>query len=308
MKVLIAGATGVVGRRLIPLLLAEGHQVTAIGRDGRKRAALQRLGARPVEADLYSVRELRDAVTGHDAVINLATSIPSPARLLLPGAWRQNDRLRRIAAANISEAASRENVKRLIQESFALAYQDQGDSWIDESSPLQTSSHTHSILDAERAAEMFTDSGGDGVALRFAQFYGPDSSQTLGLIKLASYRIAAMPGPDDQYLSSISLDDAASAVIAALKVEPGIYNVSDDEPIPKREYFASLAEALGVAPPRLLPRWAKYMLGSVGDTLSRSLRISNGKLRGETGWTPKIPSVREAWSAIVTEIASESAS
>ncbi len=308
MRIFVTGASGVIGRRIVPLLLAEGHQLTAIGRTPAKRALLEELGAEAIDLDLFSPLEVRHAVSGHDTVINLATSIPSTSRLIFPGAWRENDRLRRYASGNLAEAAIQQDVRRFIQESFALVYQDFGDDWIDETSPLQPSSHTLSILDAEKAVDTFTANGGEGVALRFGLFYGPDSSQTLETMRFVRRGIAVMPGPGDRYLSSICHDDAATAVVAALHAEPGIYNVVDDEPLQKMAYFAPLAEALGVGPPALLPSWARYMLGSVGTTISRSLRISNRKFRAETGWKPAFPSAREGWPSVVEQIGKNSAS
>jgi 2-alkyl-3-oxoalkanoate reductase len=105
MNILVTGATGVVGRRLVPLLRANGHEVTAIARTPEKRATLERSGARTLWLDLFDATAVRRAVVGHDAVINLATSIPTTSRMLLPGAWRENDRLRRSASANLVDAA-----------------------------------------------------------------------------------------------------------------------------------------------------------------------------------------------------------
>ena len=308
MRIFVAGATGVIGRRIIPLLLAEGHQLTAVCRTQAKRSLLEELGAEPIDVDLFSPIEVRGALVGHDTVINLATSIPSTNRLMFPGAWRKNDRLRRYASANLVDAAIQQNVRRFIQESFALAYQDLGDNWIDENSALKPSSHTLSTFDAEKAVETFTANGGTGVALRFGLFYGPDSSQTLEMMRFVRHGIAMMPGPGNRYLSSVCHDDAATAVVAALHADRGIYNVVDDEPLQKTAYFAALAEALGVGSPALLPSWTRYMLGSVGTTISRSLRISNRKFRAETGWEPAFPSAREGWPSIVEQIGENSAS
>src|SRR6185312_3952912 len=104
---------------------------------------------------------------------------------------------------------------------------------------------------------------------------------------------AFLPGARDAYVSSVSHDDAATATAAALEVPPGVYNVVDDEPVTRREYFDSLAKALGLPPLKLLPWWARYVLGSLGELLSRSQRISNRKLKAASAWSPKYPSVRE---------------
>jgi 2-alkyl-3-oxoalkanoate reductase len=129
--------------------------------------------------------------------------------------------------------------------------------------------------------------------LRFVAFYGPDSGQTHDLITFARRGWAPIPGAADSYFSSVAHDDAATAVVAALGVRAGVYNVADDEPLRHREFCDSLAAALGVAPPKLPPAWLTPVFGSLGATLARSLRISNRKLRDESGWAPHYPSVRE---------------
>jgi nucleoside-diphosphate-sugar epimerase len=157
-------------------------------------------------------------------------------------------------------------------------------------------------VDAERATERFSGGGGTGVVLRFALLYGPDSWFTRDLIRYVRRGWAQIPGAADAYISSVSHDDAAAAVVAALRAAPGIYNVVDDEPLRRREFFDSLAGVLGVPPPRLPPRWLKYLFGSLGEMLARSLRISNRKLRDACGWTLIYPSMREGWPAVVAAL------
>src|SRR5919199_2729786 len=101
MRIFLTGATGVIGKRVVPQLIAVGHEVTAVGRTPEKRASLTRQGANAVEVDLFDRAALRSVIAGHEAVINLATSIPPSSRTLLPGAWRENDRIRRVASHNI---------------------------------------------------------------------------------------------------------------------------------------------------------------------------------------------------------------
>jgi 2-alkyl-3-oxoalkanoate reductase len=127
MRVFVTGATGVVGRRAVPLLVAAGHAVTAVGRSQPKRDALRAAGATPVDVDLFDAAALRRAVAGHEAVVNLATHIPpSSTAMLLPWAWRENDRVRREGSATLAGAARAEGVSRLVQESFAPVKEDGG--------------------------------------------------------------------------------------------------------------------------------------------------------------------------------------
>jgi len=302
MRVFVAGATGVIGTRAVPLLIAAGHEVMALGRSPEKRRQLERAGAQPVAVDLFSPQDVRGAVAGHDTVINLATHIPPGMRALLPGVWRENDRLRQTASAILAQAALAGGAQRFIQESFAPVYPARGERWIDESVPLAPAPFNRSILDAERAAERFTSGGGIGVVLRFGAFYGPDAAHVLDLIGMVRRGWAPMPGSAESFISSVSHDDAAGAVVAALGARSGAYNVVDDEPLSHRDYVDTLAAALGVAPPRLPPPWAARLFGSMGEMLARSLRISNKRLKQGTGWQPRYPSMREGWPAVVTEL------
>jgi nucleoside-diphosphate-sugar epimerase len=299
MKVFLTGATGVIGRRAVPLLISAGHAVTAVARSPEKAAALARSGASPVQIDLFAAAAVRAAVEGQEAVVNLATHIPPSSRVMLPGAWRENDRIRGEASGILAEAARAAGAGRFVQESFAPIYPDRGDAWITEETPVQPVRYNRTAVIAEQAAARFGEGEGAGVVLRFAFFYGPDSGYTQDLIRSVRKGWALGFGRPEAYFSSISHDDAAAAVLAALSVPGGIYNVVDDEPLPRRAFYDSLAEVLGVPPPRLLPAWVKVLAGSLGEIMARSQRISNRKLRQASGWAPKYPSVREGWRAIV---------
>jgi len=302
MRIFVAGATGVVGRRLVPLLIDAGSEVTAVARSPAKARQLRKQGAEPVTVDLFDPAAVEAAVAGHHTVINLATSIPSGVRVMLPGAFDENARIRREASQNLASAAIAARAQRFIQESFAPVYPDRGDEWIDESVPIEPASYVESVRDAESAAAEFTKSGGAGVVLRFSYFYGPDSSLTQDMVKYVSKGFAPIPGSPDAYMSSLWTDDAATAVFMALKVPAGVYNVTDDEPLRRGEAFKLLAAALGAKPPRTPPRWVTRLMGAVGETLGRSLRLSNAKFRQASGWRPAVPGVREGWKTLVTEM------
>src|SRR5919206_1815201 len=112
MRIFVTGATGVIGKRVVPQLIAAGHQVTAVGRTPEKRALLARQGATVVDVDLFDRTALHSVIGGHEVVINLATSIPPSSRTFLPGAWRENDRIRRVASQRITEAAAAGGAQR----------------------------------------------------------------------------------------------------------------------------------------------------------------------------------------------------
>src|SRR5262249_11026459 len=132
MRVFLAGATGVVGRRLVPLLQNAGHEVTAAVRSSVARAELTTKGVRAIEANLFDPGAVSRAVAGQDVVVNLATHIPDSSRMFLPWAWRENDRPRRVASAILVDASLASTVSRFVQESFAPVYPDSGSEWIDE--------------------------------------------------------------------------------------------------------------------------------------------------------------------------------
>jgi nucleoside-diphosphate-sugar epimerase len=300
--ILVTGATGVIGRRLLPLLMAAGHAVTGVGRSPGKRAAIERAGARAVEVDLFDPFRVNEAVAGHEVVVNLATHIPTMSRVFLPGAWRENDRIRREASRNLADAAIAAGARRFVQESFAPMYADAGAEWIDERSRVRPARYNRSTIDAEISADRTSQAGLDGVVLRFGMFYGSDSSQLRDMIRVVRGGWSPLPGSPEAFVSPVSHDDAATAVVAALDVPPGVYNVTDDEPVPRREFVDVLAAALGVPEPRFPPAWTARLAGSLGELLSRSLRISSRKLKEASAWAPAYPSVREGLPAAVREM------
>jgi nucleoside-diphosphate-sugar epimerase len=302
MNILLTGATGVVGRRLVPLLRNAGHTVTAVARSSAGKELVTRHGATAIEFDLFDPGAVRRAVEHHDAVVNLATHIPPPSRILLPWAWRENDRLRREASAIVADACISASVPRLVQESFAPVYPDRGDRWIDETTTIEPVKYNRTIADAEASVDRFSRSGRTGVTLRFGGFYGPDAAQTIEMIKFIKRGWAPLPGPPEAFISSISHDDAAAATAVAIALPSGTYNVVDDEPVTHREFVDSLASALNVPAPKLPPSWVTPLFGSLGEMAARSLRMSNKKLRTASGWAPKYGSVRDAWGSLVAQL------
>jgi nucleoside-diphosphate-sugar epimerase len=303
MKIFITGATGVIGRRVVPLLLAKGHEVTVGIRPNSRRSPPWMGQVRAVAVDLFAPATLAPALRGQEALINLATHMPSSSfKMLFVRAWRPNDRVRREGSRNLVQAALDSGVGRLVQESFAPAYPDRGEEWIDESVPLQPAAYQRTLLDAEASSRRFSAEGRTGVTLRFASFYGPDSYPLKDFIRGLRHGWAFLPGDPRGFISSVSHDDAASAVVAALGAGEGEYNVVDDEPVRREVYAGSLAKVIGARPPRFPPPWTTPLFGAAGQMLVRSLRISNRKLRQETGWQPRYASVREGWEPTLREM------
>jgi len=283
MRIFLTGSTGVIGRRVIPQLIEAGHEVTA---GGRQSARL----------DLFDSAAVKQALAGHDAVINLATHVPPGLRAFLPGSWRENDRIRTAGSALLVNAALASDVQLFIQESF-VTYPDSADRWIDEDTPPDPPAYNRTVLDAENSAARFARSGRRGLALRFAFFYGTGDDFTRTTRKSVERGWLPIFGRPEGFFSMVNHEDAASAVVAALKAPSGNYNVVDDEPLTRSALADALAQMLRVKAPQLPPAWVIPLTGSVGDMLSRSLRVSNAKLREATGWAPCYPSAREGWRA-----------
>jgi nucleoside-diphosphate-sugar epimerase len=301
MRVFIAGATGAIGRRVVPLLVAGGHEVTGVARSPAKRAQLERQGARAVEVDLFDPDAVTKAVKGAEAVVNVATAVPRGFLVFLPLAWRPMARVRRHVSANlVSAALAGETVQRFVQESFAPIYVDAGDAWLDESSAVRPSSYNRSALDAEAQAGRFTGAGRVGVALRFGMFYGVEDPATLQILDTVRRGWFPLFGRPDGYTSWVSHEDAATAVVAAFDVPAGIYNVVDSEPLRRRELADGMARLLNVRPPRFLPGWTRRLAGSVGDAIGRSLRISNRRLRSASSWEPRYRNALDGLAAAVS--------
>lgn len=297
MKIFLAGGTGVVGTRALPALVAAGHDVSAVARTDAKADLVRSLGGEPVTVDLFDHDAVRDAVVGQEVVVNLATSIPALAKAARGSAWTTNERLRREASSNLVDGALRAGAARYVQESIAFPYVDNGDRWIDEDHPVDQVGPFSGARDAEAAAARFAERRGEGVVLRFAQFYAPESSHTQTFNTSVRRRVNPFLGDPGGYTSFIHAEDAGAAVVAALRAPSGIYNVADDEPLTRAEAGRIVAEALGVKPPYAVPRAVRAATPASAKLLMRSLRVSNGRFKDATGWQPAHPSIRGSWPA-----------
>jgi nucleoside-diphosphate-sugar epimerase len=302
MKVFVTGGTGAIGGHAVPALAAAGHRVTALARSPEKAAALAERGAEPVEVSIFDREALARAMDGHDAVVNLATAIPPMSRFMRRSAWRDNDRIRTEGSAAIVDAALDAGVGRVVQESVCMLYQDRGAEWIDESVPVDHYPLALGNLAAEGSANRFTEAGGTGVVLRLGWFYGPGATHSEQLLGLARRHVCIQMGRRDGYVSSIHVADGGAAVAAALQAPAGVFNVVDDEPLTKRDYADALAAAARTRPWLRAPGRAALLFGDRSTSLTRSLRVSNRKLRG-TGWSPVYPSAREGWVATAAALA-----
>lgn len=297
MKIFLAGGTGVVGTRALPALVAAGHDVTAVARTDAKDEVVRALGGTPVRVDLFDAPAVASAAVGHEAVVNLATSIPPLTKAARGSAWTTNERLRSEASNHLVDAALAAGATRYVQESIAFPYVDHGDQWVDEDHPVDHVGPFTGARDAEAAAERFAAEGGVGVVLRFAQFYAPESVHTITFNATVRRRVNPFVGDPDGFTSFIHAEDAGSAVVAALGAPGGTYNVGDDEPLTRTEAGRAVAAALGVKAPHALPRAVRAASPSSAKLLMRSLRVSNQRFKAATGWAPAHPSIRGSWPA-----------
>lgn len=286
MKCFLAGGTGVIGRRVVPLLVAAGHDVTVLSRSEQADRIVHDLDARSVRADLFDRDDMVSVVSGHDVVINLATSIPPIRRSARRSAWTTNDRIRTEGVANLVAAARSNDVERYVQESITFNYLDGGDSWIGEDHACTTTGVGEPVASAEARVAEFTDGGGNGTVLRFGQFYDVESDHTRSQVAMLRRRINPFIGDPAGYTSFIGVPAAAAAVLAALTVAPGVYNVVDDEPPTRHEVVRAAGERLGRRLPRQLPPAVVKRVNPASEVLMRSHRISNERFRTATGWRP----------------------
>jgi nucleoside-diphosphate-sugar epimerase len=286
MKVLVAGASGVIGRPLLPLLESAGHEVVGLARTSRPGVlAVDALDRSAVAA---AVREVAP-----DAVVNMLTAIPArlnPRRMTAE--FAVTNRLRTEGTRNLVDAARAVGVRRIIAQGLAYAYDPAGAGLADEDAPLwrRPPAAFASSLAALRELEASTTAAG-GTVLRPGHLYGPGTMFAADGSFVADIRAGKIPlvGDGGSVFSFVHVDDVASAVLAALEHDvPGVLNVVDDEPAPLREWLPAVAEMLGAPRPRRMPKaLVRLVAGGWGAAYLGGLRgASNARARRELGWRP----------------------
>jgi nucleoside-diphosphate-sugar epimerase len=307
MKVFVAGASGAIGRQLVPQLLAAGHEVTGMTRREQKAEAIRAAGATTVVCDVFDATGLESAVreAAPEVVIHELTSLPPRLDPKSKDALAPTNRLRSEGTRNLIAAAKAAGARRLIAESVAFFYVPEGD-WVkDEDAPAfgdapgQFGEASKALADLER--QVTGTEGLEGVVLRYGWLYGPgtyydrDGSQTEDFHK----RRMPIVGKGSGIFSFVQVEDAASATVAAVeRGAPGIYNVVDDEPAPMSEWVPVFAEAIGARKPRRVPVWlARLVAGSAAVGMAKEQRgASNAKAKRELGWQPRYPSWRQGFA------------
>jgi nucleoside-diphosphate-sugar epimerase len=305
MKLFITGATGVLGRPVVRMLREQGHAVRALARSASNRELLLKLGAEPVRADLFHPDSLWPVLAGVDGVLHLATRIPPRTQATRRSSWEENGRIRIEGTRNLVDAALRAGVGSFLYPSVCFVYPDSGDRWIsaEDTDPVLCPA-MEPTLAAERQVARFSAAGGRGMVLRMGYFYGPEAESSLDTLALARRGAAILAGSGDAYYPSLWVDDAATAVVEALRAAPaGIYDIVDDTPLTRRELARAIAEAAGRPFLFRSPGWLLKLVGG-SDTgfMMRSQRVSNERFCALTGWEPAMPDAREGWKAIAASL------
>jgi 2-alkyl-3-oxoalkanoate reductase len=302
MRVFVVGATGAIGTRLVPQLVARGHEVIGSSRSARKTEHTRALGAEPVALDLLDRAAVRRAVleAEPDAIVHQATALAElNFSRNFDRTFAETNRLRTEGTDALVAAGREAGVDRFVAQSFASYRTAREGAWVktedDTLDPAPPAKARESWAAMQYLEEVVTDAG--GIALRYGIFYGAAND---GLIEPVRKRQYPIIGDGGGVASWIHLDDAAAATVLALEHDgPGIFNIVDDEPAPTREWLPVLAEALGAGPPRRFPRWiARLVAGEVAVVMGTEARgASNAKAKRELGWEPRYPSWREGFAA-----------
>jgi nucleoside-diphosphate-sugar epimerase len=297
--VFLTGATGAMGQAIARSLTLAGHTVIGVTRTAEGEELLRSMGATPVSVDIFDEDAILRATEGVDVIAHFATKIPFGFAAIRPGAWSPNDRLRTRGTRNLLAAARANGVRRFIFESYFGAYPDRGNGLIDERVLLEpVAPLLRSVIEGETMVNEFGAQGGEGVNLRFGNLYGPGRASD-AYIALVQKRQMPIIGKGFNYISNIHVDDLGSALLHALTVAPGTYNVADDAPMLQTEYVRLVAASIGAPPPRQIPYpVARLMLDGLAKVIVGSRRLSNRRFREATGWHPQYPSAREGWSAL----------
>jgi nucleoside-diphosphate-sugar epimerase len=304
-RILVSGASGAIGRFLVPQLLQAGHEVVGMTRRQDKADALTELGARGVVVDALDREAVRRVVldAAPEAVIDELTSLPRDYNLRDPHLYDANDEIRSKGTPALHDAAREAGVRRFVMQSIAFLYAPEGDwvknegarTWLDAPPPLSRSIR---VLH-ENEQRITADPDVEGVVLRYGFLYGPGTYYASDGSIAAQVRKRRFPvvGKGAGMTSFAHLHDAAAATVAALERGSGIYNVVDDEPARARDWLPVYAQAIGAKPPRRVPAWvARLVAGTIAGAANTMRGASNAKAKAELGWQPALPSWRAGFA------------
>ncbi len=307
MRVFLAGAGGAIGRPLVPLLVAAGHEVTGTTRSPERAEAIRAAGAAPVVVDALDAPALTEAVgqAAPEVVVHELTALPErfdPRKLDM---YEPTNRIRSEGTRNLLEAARAAGARRFVCQSIAFAYAPrERPEILDEDAPLNLTapppfSESVRVVDAMERAVLDAD-GLEGLVLRYGWFYGPgtyyaEDGSTAHEVRRRRFPVV---GSGVGLFSFVHIDDAAAATVAAVeRGAPGVYNVVDDEPAAMRDWLPVYAAAIGAPKPRRVPVWlARLVVGKIARETNLQAGASNAKAKGELGWEPRWRSWREGFA------------
>ncbi|MEU9123332.1 NAD(P)-dependent oxidoreductase [Streptomyces sp. NPDC048506] len=305
MRVFVAGGTGVLGRRLVPQLVARGHQVTATTTSAAKLGLLQRLGAEGVVMDGLDAALVGQAVARDqpDVIVHQMTAISlahagKPDIKHMDRWFATTNRLRTEGTDHLLAAAEATGVPHVVAQSYANGNGIREGGWVkteeDPTDPMLGTSAAPGMAAVRHVEEMVLKAG--GAALRYGGFYGPGATDDQ--VDLIRKRQFPLVGRGTGYSSWVHLDDAASATVLAVEQKArGIFNIVDDEPAPANDWLPYLAACAGAKKPMRVPVWlAKLLAGEVAVLMMTEGRgFSNAKAKRELGWELRYPSWRKGF-------------
>jgi 2-alkyl-3-oxoalkanoate reductase len=305
MRIFVAGATGAIGRRLVPLLVADGHQVTGLSRARYKAGEIRALGATPAFADVLDHEAVLRAVVQArpDVVVHQVTALARLRNLRrFDAEFAATNRLRTRGTDNLLAAALAAGARRFIAQSYTnWSNVREGGKVLDEDdrldpAPPRTQRRT---LEAIEYLERTVTEASEivGVALRYGNLYGPGTSfgRDGSIVQAVRRRRFPVVGDGAGVWSFCHVDDAAEAVRLALTHgAPGVYNITDDEPAPVSVWLPELADVLGADPPLRVPAWlGRLLIGEAGvSMMTRARGSSNQRAKRVLGWSPRYSSWR----------------
>ena len=299
MRVFVAGGTGVIGRRLVPQLVARGHQVTATTTSAGKLGLLEQLGAEGTVMDGLDAAAVGEAVAAArpDTIVNEMTGL-SEAHAGKPNLRKAErffaitNRLRSEGIDHLLAAAEATGVSHVVAQGHASMNGIRQGGWVKaEEDPLEVVEGTKAIKHLE---DVVVRAG--GAVLRYGGFYGPGANDDQ--VKLVLKRLFPLVGGGTGYVSWVHVDDAASATVLAVEQRAkGVFNIVDDEPAPASEWLPYLAECAGAKPPRRVPAWlARLLAGDMAvGIMTEGRGFSNAKAKRELGWELRYPSWRQGF-------------
>jgi nucleoside-diphosphate-sugar epimerase len=308
MRVFVTGATGALGRLLVPALIAAGHEVTATTRTPGKVAQLRQAGAEPVVVNGLDREAVIAAVqaAGPEVIVHQMTALAGMRSLRnVDQVFAATNELRTRGTDNLLAAAARAGTRRVIAQSNVVANERAGGPVKSEDDPLASRppspSSARALAAVKHVEKTVPLEAPEGIVLRYGSFYGPGASEPM----VDAVRKRQMPviGGGTGVWSFIEISDAAAATLAAVEGgAPGVYNVVDSDPAPVAEWLPYLAEVAGAKPPLRMPAWlGRLLAGEFVVALMTSVRgSSNEKARKELGWDPQYASWREGFRAWIS--------